>query len=252
MTYIKICGVTEPEHAFVATEAGADFIGLNFYEDSPRYVTPEKARETIAEVWFGKTIHDTSELQFKRRPNDGYDRIRLAAETLEGFFARKRPLFVGIFVDATSARMNAIAEEVGLDLFQLSGEELQNIPPRLNRPSIKVVKVREGQTASEIADIVRHGTAALHMLETHVEGVAGGSGQTFDWALAKEVGEKVPVLIGGGLRPDNVAEAVSVAAPWGVDVASGVETDGIKDAQKIREFVQNAKRASQNLPMSLK
>jgi phosphoribosylanthranilate isomerase len=145
-----------------------------------------------------------------------------------------------------------MAEEIGLDLFQLSGDELQNIPPRLNRPSIKVVKVREGQTADEIADIVRHGTAALHMLETHVEGVAGGSGKMFDWALARDVGKKVPVLISGGLRPDNIAEAVQKAQPWGVDVASGVETDGVKDVQKIRDFVAKAKSASQNLPMSLK
>lgn len=247
MTYIKICGVTKPEHAVAATDAGADFIGLNFYEESPRYVTNEQAREIIQEVWFGKTIHDTSELQLPRRPNDGYDRIRLQARVIERFFRRKRPLFVGVFVDATTARINAVAEEVGLDIIQLSGEELQNIPPRLNRPSIKVLKVKPEQTAEEIADVIRHGTAALSMIETHVDGVHGGSGQTFDWSLARDVGKRVPVIISGGLRPDNVAEAIRTAAPWGVDVASGVETDGVKDVQKIREFIQNARQASEQV-----
>jgi phosphoribosylanthranilate isomerase len=252
MTYVKICGVTQPEHALAAAEAGADFIGLNFYEESPRFVNKEQAKEIVQEVWFGQTIQDTSELSLERRPTDGYDRIRLAAKVVERFLTKKRPLFVGIFVDAVPARINRIADEVGLDMVQLSGSELPNLPPKLNRPAIKVLKVRPEQSAEEIAGVIRHGTAALHMLETHVEGVRGGSGRTFDWSLAKQVGEHVPVMISGGLRPNNVAEAVDTAQPWGVDVASGVETDGVKDVQKIRDFIENAKRASQNLRIPLK
>ncbi|KKK81844.1 hypothetical protein LCGC14_2809340, partial [marine sediment metagenome] len=112
----------------------------------------------------------------------------------------------------------------------------------LSRPVLKCLKVREGQVAAEVLALVHSG--ALLLLDPYVEGAYGGAGVTLDWGVAARVAEKRPVMLAGGLRPENVAEAVRTVHPWAVDVSSGVETEGVKDVSKIRAFIKAAKGTS--------
>ncbi len=221
MTLVKICGVSEPRHARAAAAFGADFIGVIF-APSRRQVTMGQAR-AIADALgerFGPPSKPTSDAV--------EDRLR-----------RGRPLLVGVFADQDVDTVNAIADECSLDLIQLSGAERWDVCPLLNRPVLKAVKVRQGQSASEVLDEVEDG--ALLLLDPDVEGAYGGTGVTLDWEVAAKVAESRPVMLAGGLRPDNVGEAVQTVRPWAVDVSSGVETDGVKDISKIRTFIRAAK-----------
>ena len=137
--------------------------------------------------------------------------------------------------------VNAVADECGLDLVQLSGREPWQDCLLIARQVIKVVHVEPGAAAADVLRRIEAGTAIACLLDTASEGAYGGSGRTMDWALAREVASRLPVVLAGGLTPENVAEAVRTVRPWGVDVSSGVETGGVKDAEKIRAFVQAAK-----------
>jgi len=148
---------------------------------------------------------------------------------------------VGVFADQDADTINAIAREVGLDLVQLSGSEPWEVCGLIERPVLKCLKVRQGQTAAEVLAQVHGG--ALLLLDPYVEGAYGGAGVTLDWAVAAQVAAKQAVMLAGGLRPDNVARAVAVVRPWAVDVSSGVESDGVKDVAKIRAFIKAAKEA---------
>lgn len=147
---------------------------------------------------------------------------------------RGRVELVGVFVDEEPERMGEIADLVGLDLIQLSSDT------RVSRPTVRTVHV-DGQTSvEEIAEHAR-GAHLIH-LDTKKNGQHGGTGQTFDWSIARDASAVGPVLLAGGLNPTNVAEAIAVARPWGVDVSSGVETDGVKDPAKIEAFIRAVKR----------
>ncbi len=225
MTYVKICGVSDPRHARVAAACGADFVGVVF-APSQRQVTLGQAKQ-IAKA-LGKA------------PGD-----RLAASdaaTIEEALRRRRPLLVGVFADQDPDTINGIAEEVGLDLVQLSGSEPWEVNAHLNRPVLKCMKMRDGETAAHLL-FHYHGTALL-LLDPFVPGVYGGTGRTLDWRVAAEIARKMPTVLAGGLTPDNVAEAVRSVQPWAVDVSSGVETDGAKDPAKIRAFIAAAKSES--------
>ncbi len=164
------------------------------------------------------------------RPGRRYvapETARAIARALPPFVAR-----VGVFVDEDPATIRAIAALVGLDALQLHGAESPEFCRQFDRPVIKGIRVR-GPESLEGLDRYR---VAGFLLDTHVAGEAGGTGQTFDWALAARVKEAGPVILSGGLTPENVAEAIRAAEPYAVDVASGVETDGEKDPQKIRAF----------------
>ncbi|KAI9360029.1 indole-3-glycerol phosphate synthase-domain-containing protein [Zopfochytrium polystomum] len=245
---VKVCGLTRPEDAVVAAEAGADFLGLIFAE-SPRKLTPQRARE-IVEAVCSKLGKDAPgpRLTAAHRPRDGSyqseeDRVRKLRSKLG------RPLFVGVFSNENYETVNAVASLVGLDLVQFHGNE----DPRLHSPLVRVPVVKAfhilgGDTGESVADRIALGSGYLSavLLDTGVKGLAqqGGSGTTFDWNLAAAVVQRgTPIWVAGGLTPENVQQAVAQVRPWCVDVSSGVETDqkGVKDAAKVRSFVKAAK-----------
>jgi phosphoribosylanthranilate isomerase len=226
MTYVKICGVSDPKHARVAAACGADFVGVVF-APSRRQVTLGQAKQVAKAL--GK--------------KPGQPLVASNAEAIEEALRLRRPLLVGVFADQDADTINRIAEEVGLDLVQLSGSEPWEVNAHLQRPVLKCMKMRDGETAADLL-LHYHGGAVL-LLDPFVPGVYGGTGRTLDWRIAAEIARKTPTVLAGGLTPDNVGEAVRSVRPWAVDVSSGVETDGVKDPQKIRAFIAAAKSADQ-------
>ncbi len=212
VTKIKIDGLTEIEHVLAAGEAGADFTGLVF-APSKRQVSVEKAR-----------------------------RLAEAARSLE-----KPPALVGVFVNLPAEEVNRIAAECRLDLVQLSGDETWEYCLEIERPVIKVIHVAEGQSADDVIAEIESGYEVVKgrdvtcLLDTSVSGAYGGTGQRFSQLVAAGVAARLPVIIAGGLTPENVGRLVSEVHPWGVDVSSGVETDGVKDIARIKEFIDEVK-----------
>ncbi|WP_439888979.1 phosphoribosylanthranilate isomerase [Pseudomonas sp. MBLB4123] len=200
----KICGITRVEDALIAVEAGADAIGLVFYAKSPRAVSVPQARAIIA--------------------------------ALPPFVTT-----VGLFVDASADELNAVLRAVPLDLLQFHGDETAASCEAVGRPYMKALRVRPGDDVA--ARIEPYASAAGILLDTYVAGVPGGTGETFDWSLVPR-GLTKPVVLAGGLTPENVAAAIAQVGPYGVDVSGGVEASkGIKDAEKIRAFVSAVRAA---------
>lgn len=216
MTKIKICGLSQLKHAGAAVEAGADFLGFVF-ATSPRQITPERAREIVSAL--------------KDRPTC--------------------PAIVGVFVNTPAEDVNQIADYCRLDWVQLSGDEPSEYCRQIQRPIIKAVHVGSGQSTAEIAAQLQAGfdmalgLDIIYLLDKKTEGVYGGTGQAFDWVLAKELAQGFPFFLAGGLSPQNVAQAVKIVHPWGVDVSSGVETMGVKDAFKIKAFIEAVRGVEQ-------
>ena len=148
--------------------------------------------------------------------------------------------------------MNRTAQSCNLDWVQLSGDESWAYCQQINKPVIKAIRIRQGQQPEEIGDHLAAGTKALskqkyaYLLDSQAKGKYGGTGTTFDWSLARQAAEQFPIIIAGGLTPENVTQAIEMIAPWGVDVSSGVEVDGVKDIAKIRAFVAAVRRADDN------
>jgi phosphoribosylanthranilate isomerase len=217
MIKVKICGITRIDHAVAAVEAGANFLGLVF-APSKRLVSLETAKQIVAAIG-----------QFN-----------------------PRPLMVGVFVNMPAQQVNSIAACCGLDWVQLSGDEDWNYCQLIKKPLIKAIHVANDQSAEEIVTKLELGYRILGsedficLLDTRVKGVYGGTGQTFDWTLAELVSRTFPVLLAGGLTPDNVAQAISAVRPWGVDASTGVETEGHKDVSKIRAFIQAVRDANED------
>ncbi len=199
---VKICGIRDAAMGLVAAEAGADLIGLVFVPNTPRLVTVTQAAQIVRELG-----------------SDG-------------------PKVVGLFMDASAEEINAVADAVGLDYVQLSGNEAPTLVAQLNRPVIKTVRCGGQQQIDELLAGVEiwHKAGATVLLDA--PGTAGGHGKLADWDSAAAVAFRYPVILAGGLHPANVAEAIALVQPWGVDVSSGVERErGVKDATLVRAFI---------------
>ncbi|MEM1154958.1 MAG: phosphoribosylanthranilate isomerase [Pseudomonadota bacterium] len=203
-TRIKICGLTRVEDALAAIAAGADALGLVFYAPSPRSVDAAQAAEIVAAL---------------------------------------PPLVttVGLFVNASESEIRQTLDTVRIDLIQFHGDESPAFCDQFSCRWIKAVRVRQ---ASDIASACEQYQGARGvLLDSWDKRARGGTGTTFDWNLAQGQWSK-PVLLAGGLDPDNVAEAVERVQPWAVDVSSGVEqSPGRKDSVKITNFVNAVRRA---------
>lgn len=241
MTRVKICGIRDVATAIAAAEAGADFIGLMFAE-SRRKVTPQECFDVV------EALHE-----FRKQPGtvriEGPARGDVTArswfgawnEAIEETLFRARPLIVGVFADQQVDDVNNIANAANLDLVQLSGGENEDYIEQITLPVFKAVHVGAGVTAEDIADRAVPGYARAIMLDTASAGARGGTGEAFDWSIAAEAAERLPIMLAGGLTPTNVSEALTLVEPWAVDVSSGVETDGTKDIAKVQAFIAAAK-----------
>ncbi len=243
MTCVKICGVRDPETAAEATKAGADFIGIMFAE-SKRQVTPQQCYDIIEAV---RETRRNGELARIEGPQRG--EVRGASwfgawnEAIDDALARWRPLIVGVFADQEVADANEIADAAGLELIQLSGGEGEDFVRAITRPVLQAIHVRPETTGDDVIETAVPGAAAGIMLDTGSAQARGGTGETFDWAVASEVQARLPVMLAGGLSPENVGEAITAVEPWAVDVSTGVETEGRKDIEKVRAFTRAVKGA---------
>jgi phosphoribosylanthranilate isomerase len=245
MTLVKICGVRDPATALEAVKAGADMVGLMFAE-SKRRVTPQECHDVCEAIRGIERRPDGPALFEGPEPGEvrGSSWFNAWAEAIDTAAWRWRPLIVGVFADMDAGEVNDIASAAGLDVVQLSGAESADFIRRIERPVIRAIHVREQMTDEEIYDEAAElRTAAALMLDTASAAARGGTGEAFDWDIAAAAAQRLPFLLAGGLTPANVAEAVARVQPWGVDVSSGVETDGKKDIEKIRAFIRAAKGA---------
>lgn len=204
MTAIKICGMTRVEDALVAAHCGAHAIGLVFHKPSPRYVAPARAKEI--------------------------------AHALPPFVTS-----VGLFVDADADTVRAVMSETQINLLQFHGDETPQYCRQFGAPYLKALRVRPGADLLQYAH--DYGDAQGLLLDAYVEGVPGGTGTTFDWSLIPQ-NLPLPVVLSGGLTPENVTAAIRAVRPWAVDVSSGVEASkGVKDAAKIAAFISGVRNA---------
>jgi phosphoribosylanthranilate isomerase len=207
MTWVKICGTTNLEDALVAVEAGADAVGFVFYENSPRKITVKAAREIVEKL----------------------------PESVEK---------VGVFVAESPDGVDAIGRQVGLTAVQVYSPATQEWLDWQRETGRKLVIAIQGTGLAE--SVFRgDGMKALHaiLLDSGSGARPGGTGERFDWesvkGMVRGLGKSVPVIVAGGLTPENVGEAIGILKPWGVDVASGVEArPGKKDLVKVRAFVK--------------
>jgi phosphoribosylanthranilate isomerase len=214
-TRIKICGIKDKANALAAVEASADFIGLVF-APSQRQVTPPNAREIASAV---KESNDATKV-------------------------------VGVFVNAPVFQINEIADFCALDVVQLSGDESWEYCREITNPVIKAIRIgrqslQDLYTELSTASKLLTGHRFITLLDSRVEGKYGGTGESFNWNLAQQIAERFPVIIAGGLDPQNVAGLIETVAPWGVDVSSGVETGGVKDTFKITAFIEAVRKADE-------
>lgn len=200
---VKICGLKKAEHVQTAVACGADFIGFVFAESRRRISIEEAAH---------------------------------LAENIPASVKK-----VGVFVDPTWEKLQEAIEKVPLDMVQLHGQESSDFVAKIKVPVIKAFSISEGKLPAEIRQFKEH-KGIIFLLDAPPAEFVGGSGEKFDWEktdLDSLAGERI--MIAGGLTPENVRQAIRFFHPFGVDVSSGVETNGEKDFQKISEFIRQAK-----------
>ena len=244
MTLVKICGNRTPEDVLAAAEAGAEFVGINFAASKRRVDVAQGLAMVRA---LGRPLSErTFEVPPPIAPDEREDLrawFEHGAAVIEAYLVAKRPLTVGIFADQPIDEVNAISEEVGLDLVQLSGDESWEDCLLVERPVIQVAHISPLDAPADVTVIVQPGFALAMMLDSAHGPYRGGSGVTFDWSVAREMSERLPIVLAGGLNPENVGDAVRTVRPWAVDVASGTETDGVKDHARVRAFIEAVRAA---------
>ncbi|MGI8594910.1 MAG: phosphoribosylanthranilate isomerase [Solirubrobacteraceae bacterium] len=205
---VKICGVTDVDDARLAAELGAWAIGLIFHPPSPRRC------EVDAAVAIGRAL-------------------------------RRRAEVCGVFVNAPLDHVAATADAVGLTMVQLHGEEGPSFCDEVaRRTGARVMKAVRVRSPADIQAVQVFRRVDFHLLDAHADGVPGGTGQTFDWALLAKRRSRVPLVLSGGLTAENVGEGIERVRPWGVDVASGVEAQpGHKDPVRLEAFFAAVRRA---------
>ena len=225
LTKVKICGIQEPAEALAAAGAGVDFVGLVFVPGRRRRLDEKKAASIVSDL-----------------------RAEMATP----------PKTVGLFADQPAEEVNRTVKRCGLDMVQLCGGESLDFAAKVEAPVIKVVHVEDSlavhdsvaRLSQEVGAITERGHFVT--LDRNVKGAQGGTGLSFNWDIANGLSQEgFSFLLAGGLTPENVAQAIQRVDPWGVDVSSGVETRGVKDGEKIRSFIRNARAASlAHRPMS--
>jgi len=211
MTRVKICGIKEPSQAIAAAGAGADYIGI-VMAPSKRQVDIEQARAIAAAVRGSGTLS------------------------------------VGVFVNIPATEINRIAKHCNFDRIQLSGDEPWEYVQELHRPAIKAIKISKEYSSEKLLNELSGGYKKanyyfLPLLDCAVNGSYGGSGKSFNWTVARKAAGRYRFVLAGGLTPENVGEAIASARPWGVDVSSGVETNGRKSIDKIKKFISAVRQA---------
>ncbi len=205
---VKICGITNAEDAALSIAAGADALGFVLYRKSPRFVEAAVVRRIVA--------------------------------ALPPFV-----LTVGVFVNEEQAVVRAILDECGLALAQLHGDESAAYCQSLGRPVLKALRLKDRASFLALAEFQGRATVRGFVIDAYHETAYGGTGRTVDWSLAAEAAKAAPILLAGGLTPANVAEAVRLVNPYGVDVSSGVEArPGKKDPDKVKAFINEARLVS--------
>ncbi|KAI0090556.1 phosphoribosyl anthranilate isomerase [Irpex rosettiformis] len=267
---VKICGIRTEEEALVATEAGADFLGFMFVPTSKRYIPLDRAQKissTIHSLRLTKPIIETSihnDPWFTAHARRLRDTLTVTKES------PGRPLVVGVFQNQPLGDVLDAVVSVGLDVVQLHGDEPAEWARHIPVPVIRVFHVDNDEDGGEgrgLREVTRPGLNAFVLLDAVLPGsgskLSGGTGQKVDWELARKVVEKgevgfgsavgqegkssglyeMPIILAGGLTPENVKEAVEIVMPWAVDVSGGVEAEGGqgKDVEKVRAFVRAAK-----------
>ena len=208
MTKVKICGVTRPEDALLAVELGAWAVGTIFFPESPRACDPA------------------------------------AGEEIGAALKRKAEL-VGVFVNAPLDEVAGLADLCGFTILQLHGDEgIAYCREAARRTGCRVMKAQRVKDAAAVRRVESYREAAFHLLDTHADGVRGGTGRTFDWELARHHRSRIPVVLSGGIDPANVGDAIAAVHPFAVDSASGTEAEpGRKDRAKV-EALMAAVRAA--------
>lgn len=217
---IKICGITSLADAELAAELGAWALGMIFFQESPRRCSPAEAERIAAAL-------------------------------------RRRVELCGVFVNATLEQVVARSEQIGLTLLQFSGDEGPSFcAEAARRTGARVIKAAQVSGPGDVRDLERY-RVDFHLLDARAKdprkrALRGGTGETFDWALVRARRSRVPLILSGGLAPENVEEAIAATAPYAVDTASGTEAaPGRKDPQKLRDFFEAVGRTSRPAPATV-
>lgn len=203
---VKVCGITNYRDAAAALDEGVDALGFNFFPSSPRYIEPQNARAII--------------------------------EKLPPF-----AVSVGLFVNADAGHVVETAGAAGVQVIQLHGNETPDYCGRLRSwPIIKALRI--GSSGGDFGDLGLYSVRAF-LLDSKDDVLFGGTGKSFNWTIARKIERLRPVILAGGLRPDNVAEAIRIVAPYAVDVCSGIEcAPGTKNIARLKEFMNEVRNAS--------
>ncbi len=205
---IKICGITRLEDARLCAAWGADYLGFIQYPESPRYVAPEVAREIIQWLYGPQTV--------------------------------------GVFVQTPPEEINRIAAEAGFDLVQVHGDISPEACAAIERPVIRAIQVRHDASAEQLEALMEpfRDVVAYFLLDTYHTDLWGGTGESFNWRVARDLAGRYPIFLAGGIRAENVLEAIQTMRPYAIDLSSGVEeAPGIKDPALLEAFFERVQEA---------